>query len=371
MPSSSRLLRSVLIRAPIKAALNGVPIGVWQRLFPKDVVIPMYHMVSNDDLPHLKYYAYKNTPQFEADVEFVLEHQRFIGYDELVRRRLHDREGPPNAFLLTFDDGFAECFSVIRPILLNHKVEGVFFVPSGFVDNRSMFFESKLSLCIGAVERKSPDEAVEVVSFLRSEKTLNNLDQRSSTERANDCFSWARIESPLSEAQRLLILYLLSLEEDDAKRIDQVCERLDVDPTAYLFKRKPYMTVHQIRQLANDGFTIGGHGMAHSMLQRMSEFQVEQEIIRSCDTIREVTGQKKVPFSFPYSGEGIPETFLADLLQRYDFVELFFDSGGLRKTAPHIVDRFWADFPDGSRADKTNLPWLLRREWSQRKAWIR
>jgi len=34
--------------------------------FPKDVIALGYHMVSDEDLPHLKYYRYKDRGQFEA-----------------------------------------------------------------------------------------------------------------------------------------------------------------------------------------------------------------------------------------------------------------------------------------------------------------
>lgn len=345
--------------------------GLWQRLFPKDVIVPFYHVVSDVDLPHIMYYAYKNTRQFEADVAYVREHHRFIGYKDLVHRRLQNANGPCNGFLFTFDDGFAECFSVIRPVLLKYGATAAFFVPTGFIENQSMFFESKVSLCIGAIERQSPEEASDLISLLKIQSNPWHSEQRSSIIRSNHNLSMARIHSPLSPPQHMLILYLLSLEQDDVERIDQVCEQLNVEPTKYLIESKPYLNSKQIRQLADDGFTLGGHGTAHSRLQRMPNVQIEREIVRSCETIREVTGQNKVPFSFPFSGERLQERFLAELIRRYDFIELFFDIGGFRQNAPYIVDRFWADSPEKSDNNKTNLPRLLRREWSHRQAWTR
>lgn len=103
----------------------------------------------------------------------------------------------------------------------------------------------------------------------------------------------------------------------------------------------------------------------------MSADAVEREVVTSCERIRELSGQKKVPFAFPYSGDGIDRTLLADLLRRYDFVELFFDTGGMHTDAPFVVNRVGVDDPAGCVGDGTNLPRLLRREWSRRTAWSR
>src|SRR5438270_5700358 len=98
-----------------RGALEQVPLGVWQRLFPKDVIALGYHIVSDEDLPHLKYYRYKNSAQFEADVAFVTKRFQIVSYEEVAAHRLRGIPLPPQSFLFTFDDGFAECYDVIRP----------------------------------------------------------------------------------------------------------------------------------------------------------------------------------------------------------------------------------------------------------------
>ena len=54
-----------------KSVLGSIPAGVWQRVFPKDVLALGYHVVSDEDLPHLKLYPYKNARHFENDVVFA------------------------------------------------------------------------------------------------------------------------------------------------------------------------------------------------------------------------------------------------------------------------------------------------------------
>ena len=57
-----------ILKSPLRAALGSIPLGVRQRLFPRDVVGLYYHVISDEDLPHLKHYAYKDESRFEADV---------------------------------------------------------------------------------------------------------------------------------------------------------------------------------------------------------------------------------------------------------------------------------------------------------------
>ena len=349
-------------------ALELVPLAVWQRLFPKDVIALGYHIVSDEDLPHLKYYRYKDSGQFEADVAFVTGRFRSVSYDEVVTRRLRGIAMPPRSFLFTFDDGFAECYDVIRPILQKYATSGVFFITTDFLDDRSLFFETKVSLCLTAVERMGAEEARERVASMGLDARSPDPDRRTLAESR---LSLARIASPASPAHHTLALWLLGFEQDDEAEIAVACAALGVDPEAYSRGRPLYLSAERVRQLAADGFTVGGHGIAHLPLQRMDNDQLERDVVTSCRIVRDLTGQEKVPFAFPYHGRGIDRGMLAGLRERHPFIELIFDTGGLRREVPFVVDRVWADPPPADGVRRTNLPETLRRSWSYRQAWFR
>ena len=56
-----------------------------------------------------------------------------------------------NAVILTFDDGFAECATVIAPLLRQAGIPAVFFVVTDLIDNATLFHESEAALCISAI----------------------------------------------------------------------------------------------------------------------------------------------------------------------------------------------------------------------------
>jgi peptidoglycan/xylan/chitin deacetylase (PgdA/CDA1 family) len=348
-----------------RAALSTVPVPspFWERVFPKDVLALGYHMISDEDLPHLRLYPHKNAREFEDDVAFV--QGRTVEYADVVSYRLRGAALQPNRFLFTFDDGFAECFNVVRPILQKYGVGGVFFVATDFIDDRTPFYETKVSLCVSEIVRMEADRIRDVLHVIPSTRPRSAGWQTDSA-----LLSSLRISAPLSKGHRQLLDLLLSLDRENGSELDLICEALEVDAIKYARQRKIFMTSEEVRTLATEGFTIGGHGLSHNVMQRMSHDRVEQEIVSSCQAVRDITGQRRVPFAFPYSGRDIDRGFLADILARYPFIEIFFDSGPLRRGAPYVVDRVWADDPTGA-LEESNLPLMLRYAWLAPSAWFR
>ncbi len=357
-----------LKRAASKA-LRSMPLWFWERVVPKDIIALCYHIVSDEDLPHQVYYSYKNTRQFENDV--VWAKRRAVGYDEVAGHRLRSQPLPRSRLLFTFDDGFAECFHVIRPILRKHSVPGVFFVTTSFLDDRRRLFETSASLCLREVARMDPERAAHLVADLSLDRPRQAARRASDRTLALRRLQTARIPPLASPAQIELALWLLGFEEDGVDEIERACALFGVNPDAYARTRPLFMSSAQVRQLAAEGFTIGSHGRTHLPIQRAGLEMMEQEIVASCSLVRELSGQKRVPFAFPYGGSGIKRSALAEILRRHDFVDLFFDTGGLRCDEPFIINRVWADPPPAQGGGGSNLSFLLRSEWAHRSVWRR
>ncbi len=88
---------------------------------------PFYHVVSNDKLPHILNYNYRNTYQFEKELDFYLKYFKPVSLSELMT----GKKLPKKVFHLSFDDGLKECAEIIAPILLRKGVPATFFVNPG------------------------------------------------------------------------------------------------------------------------------------------------------------------------------------------------------------------------------------------------
>lgn len=338
-----------------------VPLSLLQRLFPDPVLCLCYHIVADVQLPHVKHYKFLGTEEFERDLEDLESRFPYLSYEQIVERRLEKKEASGTSVCLTFDDGFAECFSVVRPILLRRHATCIFFIVTDLIDNQSVFFETRASLCADAVLRH-PIEEVEGV--------FRDLGLLARTHIAQSSYAkvvpmhmarhWSRFEPRV----RSFLIWLLLTGPDDAETLDLLCRRLHVDAVGYVQSQRPYLSREQILQLRSDGFTIGAHSCAHRRLQNLTIEEAEREIVESCRIIRDLTGQTSVPFAFPYFGGGLDRCWLKELRQRYPFIGLYFDTQGQRRDDRVVVQRVF-----GERIEEEgSLDRLLRRAWLRRFA---
>jgi hypothetical protein len=164
-----------------------------------------------------------------------------------------------------------------------------------------------------------------------------------------------------------LLRWLLQVPASEEALAMRLLARLGIDSRNYLQQVKPYLTTEQIRVLHADGFTIGAHSCSHRRLQELSRADAEHEIVESCRIIRGITGQPSVPFAFPYFGGGLDRAWLAGLREQHDCIGLFFDTNGVDKDEPFVVQRVFGERFTRDRS----LDAILRRAWANPAAWRR
>jgi len=320
-----------------KGIRRKMPLAAYPYLVRRDVIGLFYHSVSDKPLPHIQHlYPPETEARFEAAVRYTKKNYRAVTEAELEGHRLQGKPLAGRALHLSFDDGFAECFTVARPLLLKYELPCTFFITSGWVDNQRMFYRNKASLCIEQMRSLEHDAAKMVLTSVNNAMDLNLAD-------------------PVGFER-----WIHQLQASYEPVIDMTAKMLGVDVKDYLKERQPYMTRAQIKQLHADGFTIGAHTVRHAKLASLSPAEVESEIVDSAHYVQELTGQEHVPFSFPYSATGTDGGLLAEIRARHSFLGLFYDTRDLRKDVDFIVNRIWAEKSAYRTAGKeTNVPALL------------
>lgn len=326
-----------LIGKVAKAVRMAIPLGLYPYLVRRDVVGVFYHAVSDQRLAHIQHlYPPERVERFEAALRYIKQRYHPVTDAELAAHRLQGRRLPRRALHLSFDDGFAECFTVVRPLLLQHGIPCSFYVTSNWLDNQSMFYRNKASLCVEAVGQLAPDTVKMVLT------SINNA-----------------VETRLTSAEDL-VRWVMGLGAADEPVIDMTARMLGIDMAEYLSERQPYMTRAQVQQLHRDGFTVGAHTRRHIKIAQLSPQEAEEEIISSAEDVRQLTGAETVHFSFPYSASGVDRAWLADLRQRHLGLGLLFDTRDLQTDRPFLVNRVWAEKAAYRTAGaQTNLPELL------------
>ena len=324
------------LRKSVKGAVIALPMRVLVAFVPRDVICLFYHVVSEQPIIHADHlYAHRPLELFENDLQFLVKNYAPITYDELWRNREEGRPLSKKAVHLSFDDGFVECYDLARPLLLKYGVPCTFFLATNFIDNHRMYYRNQVSLCLE--------------KFWRAEQ----IQQKVMCERLNKEFGTGITDGSGFET------WVKSLVDEG--QVGRVCETVGVDIPEYLAQRQPYLTREQIKQLAAEGFTIGAHSRRHIKLGRLSQEQAGEEILESCLVVGRMTGNARVPFSFPNSGDGLERDFLARIRQDHRAVGLFFDTKGLKQDRRFIVNRIWAESPKYNPGGKLDMPEILRR----------
>jgi peptidoglycan/xylan/chitin deacetylase (PgdA/CDA1 family) len=251
---------------------------------------PFYHVVSNEKLPHILNYNYRDTIQFEKELDFYLQNFKPVLLNELLSGKCTGEK----IFHLSFDDGLKECAEIIAPILLKKGIPATFFVNPGFVDNQNLFHKYKASLILNHL-KISPDSRIE--QLLKKQNLHGGK-----------------------------ILKATILQENI---LDEVAVLLGINFADFLTKQKPYLTTRQILNLQSQGFSIGAHSFNHPEFWKISEENQMDEIRRSMNWLVETINPVKKAFAFPFTDSGVSLKVLKTL-KNENICDITFGTAGIK-----------------------------------------
>lgn len=254
------------------------------------VFLPFYHVVSNQQLPHILNYPYLNEKQFEKELDYFLKSFTPVSLEELYNNPHTNKK----IFHLSFDDGLRECAEIAAPILLKKGVPATFFINSGFVDNKALFHRYKASLVLSEMQSHPDSEAESLLS--KNSITSENILQT-------------------NFAQRHIL--------------DEAAELLELDFGTFSQENKPYLSTVQIKDLSQKGFTIGGHSHKHPEFWKISEKKQLKHVRKSMKWVSENINPTIKAFAFPYTDDGVSTSFIQKLKDE-NICDITFGTAGVK-----------------------------------------
>jgi peptidoglycan/xylan/chitin deacetylase (PgdA/CDA1 family) len=304
---------SFLKNCLVPAVFARVPFGLLQKLTGVIPLIPYYHGVSDDEVPHVKHlYQFKNVKQFRRDLDTFLKFYQVIDLRDLVSDLRTGRPLARNSLLLQFDDGFREVYDVVAPMLWEKGVTATFFLVSGFLDNREMAYSNKVSLLI---------ERLMQIGAKAHSKQLSEI-----------LADWEVSGTSFRTA-------LLSVDYAKKDVLDEIARILDCDFTDYLLKSRPYLTSDQVHKLIGMGFTIGAHSMDHP---KYSQIPFQEQLDQTRTSIRFVRERFFLDygaFVFPHGDDNLSDQFFKQIFADGDLNASFGNAGLARDVHPRHFPR--------------------------------
>lgn len=257
--------------------------------------------------------------QFFEHVEWLKRHATILSEEELCEHLAARGRPPRHAAMITFDDGYRDNHDLALPVLRDLGVPAIFFVTSGFVEERRVGWWDLIAFLL----RRSPRPSIAFEG--------QTFDLRGGFDAAAGFFTRKMKLEPAGATADLL------------ERLARACEVALPDRE---FQGREMMTWDQLREAARQGIAIGSHTHTHRVLATLERVAVVEELVRSRALLEERLGRPVRSISYPV---GEYRHLPADIgaLARHAGYELGFSyfTGGLNRW-DHI-DRYDIKRVDG------------------------
>jgi peptidoglycan/xylan/chitin deacetylase (PgdA/CDA1 family) len=233
--------------------------------------ILLYHRVNDTEDP---FFDTVSAGAFEAQMALLERCCSVLPLAEAVERS-GANDLPPNAVVITFDDGYADNYESAFPILKRLGLPATIFLTTGPVDSQELLWHDRL---IDAFrESRAPLLEWEGASYPLKTRSQKGLALRACLRVLRRCDPAGRDE-----------------------RVRRLGAALGVgEPQARAWRK---LTWGQIAEMAGDGISFGAHTVTHPILTRIPLPEAVDEIVRSREAIESRLGGKVDLFAYPNGG---------------------------------------------------------------------
>lgn len=265
----------------------------------RKVTIVMYHYVR--ELERSRFPAIKGLrlDRFRRQLEHIKANYTPVAVEDLMDASLDAGVRlPPNAILLTFDDGYSDHFQNVFPLLDAAGIRGCFYPSAQPVRDHMVMDVNKIQFVLAAARdvEKLLDQAFHYLDEFRSEFELKSREEyrQSVTEKH-------RYDPP----EVILFKRLLQRELPETVRRN-VVRRLFADYVTSdeaAFACELYMSIDQMSCMRAHGMHIGSHGDTHVWLNHIGPDAQADEVDRSLDFLEKLGIDKNEwTICYPYGG---------------------------------------------------------------------
>jgi peptidoglycan/xylan/chitin deacetylase (PgdA/CDA1 family) len=275
------------------------------------LTIVMYHYVR--DLARSRYPGLKalTVDAFEGQLDYIGRHYRVCSVREVVAAARGEDRLPPNACLLTFDDGFLDHFTTVLPRLVARGLTAGFYPPAAAVEGRRLLDTHKIQLILAACDDtgKLARRLLDLIDARRHEDAMPSGETLWRQHAVASRFDGPEVVFVKRVLQRALPE---AVRSELAQRLLE--EYVGVDEAT--LAHELYMDTEQLRCMARLGMDVGGHGAAHVWLDSLARPAQTAEIDATLAFLARIHGRAPADWVMCYPFGSYDATTLALLRDR-------------------------------------------------------
>ena len=255
----------------------------------------MYHHVRRRAASRFPRLTALELDAFRGQIDYIRKHYSPVSVADIMAAARGEDKLPPRPLVLTFDDGYAEHYRDVWPLLRDARLPGVAFLVASSLIERRVLDVNKIQFVLAAAD--SPDTLVQSIEAA-IEQQAGRSDVKTVSAYRVDGWAAVRYDSPAAS----YVKYLLqgALPEDLRVSVLDSLFAAMVSSDERAFADELYLTIDQAREMADGGMTIGCHADRHTTLTSLSREGQALEIDGALRVL-EAVGLPRSPFSFSYA----------------------------------------------------------------------
>jgi peptidoglycan/xylan/chitin deacetylase (PgdA/CDA1 family) len=229
---------------------------------PNLLRVVTYHRVGvPGEFPYLDPRQISATPEmFEQHVKFLKNHYTVVHMEQVMDAVLNGTPLPKGAVAVTFDDAYLDVKKYAWPILKKYNLPATVFVPTAYPDqpDRAFWWDRLYHAFLSSSSEEIPSTPIGKLLLRTPEERLQNL----------------------KNLQNYIKGYT---NAEMMAAVENVCGQLLNSKNGSL---NSVIGWEELRRLAKEGLTLGGHTRTHPILTRVSLEQVREEVRGSLEDLK-------------------------------------------------------------------------------------
>ncbi|MBC7539654.1 MAG: polysaccharide deacetylase family protein [Bacteriovorax sp.] len=212
--------------------------------------------------------------RFKLEMEWLKQETHIISEDELFDILYNNKKMNRACSMVTFDDGYVDNYNIAYPILKQLSIPAIYFIPTKHINERSLGWW-------------------DITAYLIKNTKLVKTHFRGK-------------EIVFSDKKKIIADIIIELKKMEASRVEgyinELSTSLKVPIPSLELQGNELMTWDQIKEVSQNGITIGSHTHEHVILSRQTLRDLRFQIKKSKDILEEKIGQEIRSISYPVGG---------------------------------------------------------------------
>lgn len=250
----------------------------------------MYHYVNPFD-PQIPFLKSLHIDDFSSQLDYFQDNFGIVSREEFLAAF---EGGPmPQGAVLTFDDGLKCHYEYVYRELKKRGLWGIFYVPTGMYQSKKILDVHRIHILLGVRDSR---EIYEQLKNIVSDDML--VDMR--VEEFREATYRSQVNDDYTKEVKKTLNYYISYDYRE-KVLDKLFSIFKLE--AMDDYAKFYINASEMKEMRDNGMTIGSHTVNHPVLSKLSADQQESEIRDSFAYLENIcNGFDVKTFCYPYGG---------------------------------------------------------------------